>query len=103
MAFVEYILLALLGSTAASAPVGTPGSPAIRTLDAGAITQPSGGAADGGDVNAGIGLLGQGTTGTPGKQADTGRKGRHKLEARRHRVPRRHHKATKSGKGNTQK
>jgi hypothetical protein len=42
MAFVEYILLALLGSTAA-APGATPTSALVRTLTADTVTQPAGG------------------------------------------------------------
>ena len=43
MAFVEYVLVALLGSTAA-APGAAPAGPSVRTFAAEAITQPVGGA-----------------------------------------------------------
>jgi hypothetical protein len=70
MAFVEYILLALLGSTGAAAPGGTPSSPSIRTLGAEAIVQPSGGS----------GLSEQATGGSTDKRKltkyETGKKGR---------------------------
>jgi hypothetical protein len=42
MAFVEYILLALLGSTAAI-PGGTPSTASVRTFAADAVAQPAGG------------------------------------------------------------
>jgi hypothetical protein len=42
MAFVEYILLALLGSTAA-APGATPSRASVRTLAADTVAQPAGG------------------------------------------------------------
>ena len=42
MAFVEYVLLALLGSTAA-APGVAPGNSAVRTFAADSISQPAGG------------------------------------------------------------
>jgi len=42
MAFVEYVLLALLGSTVA-APGVAPGSSPVRTFAADSITQPAGG------------------------------------------------------------
>ena len=95
MPFAEYILLALLGSTGAAAPGVTPSSPSIRTLDADAIAQPSGGAAGEGYFNAGIGLLEQATGGSTDKGAGTGRKGRHPQSARRsHRAARRHHRTS---------
>ena len=62
MAFLEYMLLALLGSASAT-PAGT----LARTFTAEAITQPAGGAE---------GVVGQVGGGTPGKHAGTGRKGR---------------------------
>ena len=42
MAFVEYVLLALLGSTAA-VPGVAPGNSGVRTLAADSIAQPAGG------------------------------------------------------------
>lgn len=42
MAFVEYVLLALLGSTVAG-PGVAPGSSPVRTFAADSITQPAGG------------------------------------------------------------
>jgi hypothetical protein len=99
MAFVEYILLAVLGSTGAAAS-GAPSSPSIRTLDADAIAQPSGGAAGECYVNAGIAL--QATGGSTDKGAGTGRKGRHPQSARRsHRAHRRHHRTSHTS-GNRQ-
>jgi hypothetical protein len=90
MAFLEYMLLALLGSAGVAAPGATSGVPLTRTFTADAVTQPSGGAE---------GLLGQATGGSTDKQAGTGRKGRHHLEARRrHRRGHRHGKVYESGK-----
>ena len=90
MAFLEYMLVALLGSAGAAAPGGTPGEPSTRTFTADAVTQPSGGTE---------GLLGQATGGSTDKQAGTGRKGRVHLEARRHhRRGHRHGKVITSGK-----
>jgi hypothetical protein len=73
MAFLEYMLLTLLGSAGAASP-GTP----ARTFTADALTQPSGGTE---------GLLGQAPGGDPDRPhnvAGTGRKGRYHLEAGRH-------------------
>jgi len=42
MAYLEYILLALLGSTGAAAPAGTPGGESTPILNSDAITQPNG-------------------------------------------------------------
>ena len=104
MAFVEYVLLAVLGSTGAAASGGTPSSPSTRTFDADAIAQPSGGAADEGYFNVGIVLPGQATGGSTGKHAGTGRKGRHQTARRHHRVEAsRHHRTSHTrGKGNSQ-
>jgi hypothetical protein len=88
MPFVEYMLLALLGSGAAI-PGETPGGPSPRTFTADAVTQPSGGIE---------GLLGQATGGSPGKQAGTGRKGRVHTSARHHRRGHRRGKVYESGK-----
>jgi hypothetical protein len=86
MPFLEYMLLALLGSAGAATPSEAP----TRTFTADAVTQPSGGTED---------LLAQATGGSPGKQAGTGRKGRHHAEARRHhRRGHRHPKVYESGK-----
>ena len=84
MAFLEYMLLALLGSASAATPGATPS----RSFTADAVTQPSGGAE---------GLLGQATGGSPGKQAGTGRKGRSHAR-RHHRRGHRHGKVYESGK-----
>jgi hypothetical protein len=75
MPFLEYMLLALLGS-AGTGPAGTP----TRTFTADAVTQPSGGTEG----------LGQKKPGE-GKEAGTGRKGR--SHARRH-----HRRGHKGGK-----
>jgi hypothetical protein len=61
MRFIEYILVAVLGSSGIAA-AGTPGGPSTRTITADAVTQATGG--------------------SPGKQTGTGRKGR--SHARRH-------------------
>jgi len=42
MAFLEYVLVALLGSTAAAPGVASGGSP-VRTFTAESVTQPAGG------------------------------------------------------------
>ena len=73
MAFLEYMLLALLGTAGAATP-----GPVTRTFTADAVTQPGGGTE---------GVLVQATGGSPGKQAGTGRKGRHHVAARRHGLP----------------
>jgi hypothetical protein len=93
MPVFEYVLLALLGSAGAAAPGTTPENPAMRTITADAVTQPSGGADGDGNFSAGTGLPGQATGGSPGKQAGTGRKGRSHLAARK--PNRRGHKHTK--------
>ena len=89
MPVFEYVLLALLGSAGAAAPGTTPENPAMRTITADAVTQPSGGAEADGSLTAGIGLPGQATGGSPGKQAGTGRKGKTHF-SRRHRKGHRH-------------
>ena len=78
MPFVEYMLLAILGSAGAAAPGATPGGPSTRTFTADAITQPIGGTEGEGYFNAGISLLAQAGGGT------TGKKPAHHLESRRH-------------------
>ena len=90
MPFLEYMLLAILGSAPAAIPGGTP----ARTITADSITQPGGGTI--GDLNAGIGLLGQATGGSTG--ASTGKKpttGKKPLE---HTRSARHHRRTHKGK-----
>lgn len=88
MQFLEYMLLALLGSAGAATPGGTPGSPSMRTIPADAVSQPSGGTGE---------LPGQATGGSSDKQAGTGRKGvRH--AARKH--YRKGHRHTKVITGN---
>jgi hypothetical protein len=86
VAFVEYILVALLGSVGAAAPGGSNSGSSVRTFDADAIAQPSGGAAGEGYLSAGIVLPGQATGGSPGKQGGTGRKGRRRTARRHHRT-----------------
>ena len=76
MPFLEYMLLALLGTASA-----TPGATPSRAFTADAVTQPGGGTE---------GVLGQAGGGTTGK-AGTGRKGR--SHARRH-----HRRGHKGGK-----
>jgi hypothetical protein len=83
MAFLEYMLLAFLGSASAT-PAGMP----ARNFAADAVTQPSGGTE---------GLLVQCTTGSPGKQAGTGRKHRVHTAARHHRKGRRHTRVAAGG------
>ena len=56
MPFIEYVLLAILGSSPAATREGTPSMP---TLTAAAVTQPSGGAEANLDFNSGITLLGR--------------------------------------------
>jgi hypothetical protein len=97
MPVFEYVLLALLGSAGAAAPETTPGNPAMRTIAADAITQPNGGAEGNSSLGAGIGLPGQATGGSPGKQAGTGRKGKTHF-ARRHRRGHRHTRTATTGK-----
>jgi hypothetical protein len=80
MAFLEYILVVLLGSAGTANPGATP----TWAFTADAVTQPSGGTE---------GVLVQATGGSPGKQAGTGRKGR--SHARRHH--RTGHRRTKTG------
>jgi hypothetical protein len=87
MRFVEYLLLALLGSAPAAAPGATPGGPPAtlpRTVTGDAVTQPSGGSE---------GSLGQQTVGSRDKRsgpggnvraAGTGRKGVHPQAATKH-------------------
>ena len=87
MPFIEYMLLAILGSS----PATTQGTPSMRTLTADAIAQPGGGAEVNLDFNSGITLLGQDTGGCKG-MASTGKGGTgkkpQKITWRRHR---RHH------------
>ena len=86
MAFLEYMLLALLGSASATPGVAS-GTPSTRTFTADAVTQPSGGTE---------GLLGQKKPGED-KEAGTGRKGRSHAR-RHHRKGHRHGKVYESGK-----
>jgi hypothetical protein len=99
MPVIEYMLLALLGTAGAAAPGGIPSSPSTRTLDADAVTQPNGGTA---------GLLGQATSGSPGKRSGSGghvggRSGRGKVRTagarRHHRRGHRHSKVYRDDKG----
>jgi hypothetical protein len=85
MPFLEYVLIALLGSAGAAVPGGTPGGASTRILTADIVTQPGGGTE---------GLPGQATGGSSDKQAGTGRKGRHRTHYRRGKG----HRAFDSGK-----
>ena len=67
MAFVEYVLLALLGSTAA-VPGVAPGSSAVKTFEADSIAQPAGGEMSSGVAN----------TNSSGKKSHKGGKKGHK-------------------------
>jgi len=87
MPFIEYMLLAILGS----APGAVPGGTAARTITADSVTQPSGGTV--GDLNDGIGFIGQqpgdktGTAKTPGtskKPLVHARSTQHRGRGRRH-------------------
>ena len=93
MPFLEYMLLAFLGSAPATVVGGTPSGPATtRTITADAITQPGGGAA--GDLSAGLAFVGQATGGsTDSRKLGTGKK---PLE---HTRSRRHHRRSHSHKG----
>ena len=83
MAFLEYMLLALLGSAGAT-PAGTP----VLTVTADAVTQPSGGTGC-----EGIGLVGQVLKGS---RENVDKKGRHQVEARRRRRGHKQRKVTGS-------
>lgn len=89
MPFVEYILLAFLGSTGAAAPGVTPSSPSIPTLGADAIVQPSGGSGSFQDTGGDKSKI---TRSESGKKA-------HKFEsARHHRKHHRRRRVAASGK-----
>src|SRR5215469_13287638 len=79
MPFIEYMLLAILGSS----PAPTTGSP--RDFSANSITQPSGGVEGSLDFNSGIAVLGQDTGGSTDRTAGTGKKPIHH-QARQHRT-----------------
>ena len=91
MAFIEYILLALIGSTGAAAPGAAPARGPARTLDAGALSQPRGGAM--GDISESVfPNKNTGSKTTSGKKAT-------KTSARRHHRRRPHQRrAADSGK-----
>ena len=93
MPFLEYMLLAFLGSAPATVVGGTPSGPATtRTITADAITQPGGRTA--GDLSAGLAFVGQATGGsTDSRKSGTGKK---PLE---HTRSRRHHRRSHSHKG----
>jgi hypothetical protein len=95
MAFLEYVLLAVLGSSgAAAAPVAV-GSPSLRTLDAGTIGQPHGGSTE--NSAPASSLPGQDTGGD--KAAHSGKKAT-KTATRHHRPGhRRHHRSHNAKKG----
>ena len=88
MPVFEYVLVAFLGAAGATS-AETPGGSSMRTLTADIVTQPSGGTE---------GLLGQATSGSPGRQAGTGRKGRRHVEARRRHRRHRHTRVNTIGK-----
>jgi hypothetical protein len=95
MAFLEYMLLALLGSAGAAAPGGTPVVPVARTFSADAVTQPTGGT-----EGEGISVLGQCTgRGIFKTSGASGKKSTNPQAARKHyRRGHRHAKVTTSGK-----
>ena len=95
MPFLEYMLLAFLGSAPATIVGGTPsGATPARTLTAEALTQPGGGTER--DLNAGLALVGQDTGGsTDRRKPGTGKK---PLE---HTRSARHHRRGHSHKGRT--
>jgi hypothetical protein len=96
MAILEYILLAVLGSSASAAAPGAGGSPSIRTLDAGTVAQPNGGSTEGSAPASS--LPGQDTGGDKGMRS-SGKKAT-KTAARHHRQGRRrHHRAHTAKKG----
>ena len=103
MAFVEYLLLAVLGSTGAAASGGTPSSPSTRTFDADAIAQPSGGAAVEERFVATTGMSAQATGGSTGKQTGGKKPVRNKLARRHHRTTNKHSGATGNAKSPTGK
>ena len=81
MPFIEYMLLAILGSSPAAATGGSP-----RNFSADSITQPSGGVEGNLDFNSGIAGLGQDTGGSTDRgQPGTGKKPIHH-QARQHRT-----------------
>ena len=88
MPVYEYVLIALLGAPGVTS-AETPGGSSMRTLTADIVTQPNGGTE---------GLLAQATGGSPGRQTGTGRKGRHRIEARRRHRRHRHNKVITTGK-----
>lgn len=85
MAFVEYILLALLGSTAA-APGATPGNAGLRTFAAESVAQPAGGEMGDGTLNART---------SPGSVANSNSKGK---ATKAHKGGKKGHKGGKKGK-----
>ena len=92
MAYLEYLLLALLGSTGGGAAAGVPS----RTLDASAIEQPRGGTMI--ESAPGAMVLGQDTGGDKAKST-TGKKPVKTTRRRTHKGHQRRHKpAADSGK-----
>jgi hypothetical protein len=96
MAFLEYMLAALLGTAGVASAGGTPGGSLTRSFTADAVTQPDGGTE---------GLLGQDTGGTTSKTTRgthpfwrPGYYGRHHAQARRSHKGGTHRKLTTSGK-----
>jgi len=97
MAILEYILLAVLGSSGAAAAPGAAGSPSLRTFDAGTIGQPHGASTEG--AAPASSLPGQNTGGDKARMSDSGKKAT-KTAARHHRRGRhRHHRAHTAKKG----
>jgi len=84
MPFVEYILLAFLGSAPATiAGRASSGTASTRIITADAVSQPGGGTA--GDLNAGVALVGQAGGGsTDSKRPTTGKKPLEHTRSRRH-------------------
>jgi len=99
MPFIEYMLLALLGSPPAPTTGGNPSAP---TFTAESIAQPSGAATGDHDFNLTLGSEGQAGGGTTGHARNTsegtGKEPLHHTAARHHR---RHHRTGKVT--NTQK
>ncbi|MGH9823657.1 MAG: hypothetical protein ACREDR_10445 [Blastocatellia bacterium] len=96
MPVFEYVLLALLGSTgvAAAEPAGAP----LSSLGADSIVQPNGSS---GDFQPASGLLGQATSGSPGRTGKDprGHKGYSRARRGRHHHRGHLHKGGKAGSG----
>jgi hypothetical protein len=97
MVFLEYILLAVLGSSGAAAVPGAVGSTSLRTLDAGTIGQPHGGSTEGSAP--GSSLPGQDTGGDKARMSDSGKKATKTMARHHRRGHQRHHRAHAAKKG----